>query len=98
MDFEWDRKKNARNIAERGIDFIWAAGIFLGPIIESVDARRDYGEVRWIAIGTADDIELVVVYTWRGTRRRIISARKAHDSERKRYRAVFPDRGKSPPG
>ncbi len=45
MDFEWDRKKNARNIAERGIDFMWASGIFLGPIIESVDARRDYGEV-----------------------------------------------------
>ena len=38
MDFEWDPKKNERNIAWRGIDFIWAAGIFLGPIVEQIVA------------------------------------------------------------
>jgi hypothetical protein len=98
MDFEWDPKKNERNIAWRGIDFIWAAGIFLGPIVEQIDTRRDYGETRWIAIGVVEDIELVVVYTWRASRRRIISARKADEDERERYRQVFPDLRKGPSG
>ena len=98
MDSEWDRDKNARNIAARGIDFSWAAGIFLGPVIEWVDARRDYGETRWIAIGAVEGIELVLVYTWRGARRPIISARRAHDRERERYREAFPEIGEDPSG
>ena len=98
MDFEWDPEKNERNIARRGIDFVWATGIFLGPIVERIDTRRDYGETRWIAIGAVEDMELVVVYTWRASRRRIISARKAHESERERYRQVFPDIRKGKPG
>ncbi len=98
MDSEWDVEKNERNIAERGIDFAWAVDIFLGPVIERMDTRRDYGEMRWIAIGAVDGLELVVVYTWRGSRRRIISARRAHDHERERYRQAFPEIGEDPSG
>jgi putative transcriptional regulator len=43
-----------------------------------VDNRRDYGEVRIIAIGLIDQRVHVCVYTLRGERKRIISLRRAH--------------------
>ncbi len=94
MAFEWDVAKNAANIAKHGIDFEDAIRIFDGPVLEKADARRDYGEARIIAFGVVNDRELAVVYTGRGERRRIISARRAHSRERKAYREAYP---KQPP-
>jgi uncharacterized DUF497 family protein len=91
MDFEWDEEKNKKNISRRGIDFQWAVGIFEEPTLERPDTRRDYGEARIIATGVVDAVTLTVVYTWRGNRRRIIAAWKAHDSERQKYRQLFPE-------
>jgi hypothetical protein len=43
-------------------------------------------EARWITLGSdATGRVLVVVYTWRGDNARLISARRATRSERKRY-------------
>jgi uncharacterized DUF497 family protein len=53
--------------------------------LERPDARRDYGEDRWVTIGLADAMELVVVYTQREERFRLISARKATIDERRAY-------------
>ncbi len=74
MDVEWDENKWESNIEERGIDFVRAAKIFDNPIIERLDDRKDYGEERYIAIGHWEEKFLVVVYTWSGKNRRIISA------------------------
>lgn len=90
MAFEWDSDKNATNIAKHGVDFEDAIRIFEGPILESTDERHEYGEARIIAFGVVDDRELAVVYTMRGGRRRIISARRAHRRERKAYREAYP--------
>lgn len=59
--------------------------------MERADSRRDYGEVRVIALGTAQDIVLTVIYTDQtepsGTvTRRIISARKGNRREREAYK------------
>lgn len=88
MRFTWDPRKSARNLAERGFDFAFAAALFTGPTVERVDARRDYGEVRRLAIGRVGSIILTVIYTDRsapdGTaERRIISARVSTRRERK---------------
>jgi len=91
MEFEWDSDKNEKNISRRGIDFQWAVGIFDGPTLERTDTRRDYGEARAIATGNVDGVILTVVYTERASRRRIISAWKAHDRERQKYRQLFPE-------
>ncbi|HLI12653.1 MAG TPA: BrnT family toxin [Alphaproteobacteria bacterium] len=89
--FEWDAAKDAENIRRRGLPFADAATIFGGPVLEVVDCRRDYGEVRIIAVGEAWNGEiLTVVYTWRGKTRRIISARTASRRERNGYRAQKP--------
>jgi len=54
-----------------------------------IDDRGDYGEVRWLTMGWAGPVLLVVAYTLRGADGdtiRIISARKANASERAYYR------------
>jgi uncharacterized DUF497 family protein len=79
---------------ERAFDFAFAASIFTGPTLERIDARRDYGEIRLIALGMAGDIPLTVVYTDRVEAgevvRRIISAQVSSRRERQVYRKVFP--------
>jgi uncharacterized protein len=82
MEFEWDEDKHQRNCRERGFGFDFAALIFDGPVIEKSDERKDYGELRILALGEAEGIVLAVTYTDRGDVRRIISARLASKKER----------------
>jgi hypothetical protein len=83
MLFEWDERKRKANLAKHHIDFLDAAKIFDGPVFENSDDR--HAEHRVVAVGLMEDIEIVVVFVYRGTRRRIISARRAHRSERQEY-------------
>lgn len=83
--FEWDLDKEAKNIAERGIDFTTAARIWGGRVLEQIDDRRDYGEVRILTFGKVDDRLMAVLFTWREPNRRIISARKANRREQRRF-------------
>jgi len=77
------REKRQLNLAKHYIDFQDAKGLFDGPVFERTESRQ--GEERTVAIGLMEDIEIVVVYVMRGNRRRLISARRAHRSERKDY-------------
>ena len=90
--FAWDEAKNSDNIEKHGLDFEDAKRIFAGPCLERPDRRRDYGEERWISVDAVDRHEIVVVYTWRGEKRRLISARRAHERERKEYRRALLER------
>jgi uncharacterized DUF497 family protein len=90
MRFAWDRKKSDANYRERGFDFAFASLVFDGPILMVEDARREYGERRFVAIGLADQIHITLVFTDRtGSKndiiRRIISARRSSRKERKLY-------------
>jgi uncharacterized DUF497 family protein len=49
--FSRDPRKSARNLANRGFDFAFAVGVFTGPTVERTDARKEYGELRRVAIG-----------------------------------------------
>lgn len=82
MEFEWDDNKHQANLRERGLGFDVAARIFNGPVTECEDRRRDYGERRIIAQGSVEGRQIIVVYTLRGERIRIISARVANKRER----------------
>jgi uncharacterized protein len=70
-----------------GFGFEYAARIFLGPTLERLDNRREYGEVRIQAIGRVIDDILFVVYTDRGDTRHIISARLASRKERRLWQS-----------
>src|SRR5271157_1001996 len=83
--FEWDDEKHLKNKVERGLGFDTASEIFSGFHLEWLDDRFNYGEERFIALGMVENRVLVVVYTWRQGRRRIISARKANKDEKATY-------------
>ena len=51
MEMEWDEQRRHTNIAKHGVDFVAAARVFDGPILEVEDRRRDYGEMRFLALG-----------------------------------------------
>ncbi|MGA2794801.1 MAG: BrnT family toxin [Roseiarcus sp.] len=82
MEFAWDEDKHHRNLRERGFGFDFAALIFAGPVIEKRDHRKEYGELRILALGEVEGIVLAVIYTDREDVRRIISARRASKKER----------------
>jgi uncharacterized DUF497 family protein len=90
MEFEWDVRKNEKNIQKHGIDFADAVLIFDGFVIECEDLRQDYGERRLRGIGCLGGQEIAVSYTLRDNRIRMISARRARKDERQKYRTLFP--------
>jgi uncharacterized DUF497 family protein len=84
--FEWDEAKAAENYAKHGVSFETAIKVFRDPFaIERLDDRDDYGEERFILIGTAEEGVVTVVYTERNGRFRIISARRATRHEQDDY-------------
>ncbi|MCC6299372.1 MAG: BrnT family toxin [Anaerolineales bacterium] len=85
MQFEWDENKRRANIQKHGIDFIDAVVIFNGDIVVILDERFDYSETRYIAFGLLKSKVIVVAYTERGEKVRIISARKALKHEESFY-------------
>ena len=83
--FEWDDAKNKINKIKHGINFKMAAKIFRDPYrIEEIDYLHSQDEERWKVIGIVDDV-LFVIYTKRGEKTRLISAREATENERRRY-------------
>jgi uncharacterized DUF497 family protein len=83
MDFEWDKTKNKQNIDKHGLSFELAPLIFGGLYVSREDDRKDYGETRYCAMGTLgpDDRVVIIAYTKRDTKIRIISMRKANRRE-----------------
>lgn len=90
MEHEWDENKNQLNIEKHSIGFGDAIQIFARPTLEKTDHRQDYGEERIVAIGLLAGKEVVVVYTVREEKRRIISARRANRDERAAYKTKYP--------
>ena len=86
MEFEWDDHKNESNVRKHGVSFELARRIFERPVLTWEDDRQDYGEDRYIGIGMIDEAAVIVVaYTRRAGRVRLISARPASRKERQRY-------------
>ncbi len=81
MDISFDPTKRAETLARRGLDFADAGAVFAGRTIAVQDARRDYGEDRFIPAGHLCKPCVVVVRTPREQSRRILSMRYAHAGE-----------------
>lgn len=85
MHIEYDEAKRAKTLQERGLDFADAADVFAGPTLDAGDDRADYGEQRFISMGSLHGRVVVIVWTPRGKGRRIISMRYANERERKNF-------------
>jgi uncharacterized DUF497 family protein len=87
VQFEWDAGKAARNLDDHGVSFEEAASVFGDPLAATVaDPDHSTDERRFITMGLAlTQRLLLVVHTDRENRTRIISARRATRTEKKKY-------------
>lgn len=85
LEFEWDEKKAKSNIRKHGVSFEEAAEAFLDPFFENGDASVDDERRDYIIGYSLSSRLLLIVYTERGHRNRIISARLVTQTERKSY-------------
>ena len=86
-EFEWDPIKAASNLQKHAVSFTEAATVFFDPLSITVpDPMHSLSEDRFVITGLSyQQRHLVVVHSDRGDRIRIISARLATSSERKKY-------------
>jgi uncharacterized DUF497 family protein len=83
---EWDPGKVRLNVRKHGVSFADAVASLEDEGALTMRDPFSDDEERWVTMGR--DVlgrVLVVVYTWRGERVRLISARKATARERRRY-------------
>ena len=86
---EWDDNKAEINRKKHGINFEKAAEIFLDEfLIDDLDEEHSDYEDRIKVIGMVEKV-LVVIYTERGEKYRLISARLANKREVKKYYGQF---------
>lgn len=85
MRITFDSVKRERTLAERGLDFVRAVEVFEGVCVTCDDNRQEYGEQRRVPVGYLDERLVVLVWTQRGSVRRIISMRKANEREIARF-------------
>ena len=82
---EWDDEKNKKNYKKHGLKFETAARIFLDENrIEEIDEVHSDFEERIKTVGRVGKI-LAVIYTERGEKYRLISARQADKNEEDEY-------------
>ena len=87
MKFEWDRDKEKLNIKKHAISFDEAVTVFYDPLSATfADPDHSIAEDRCITVGYSSQGRLFVIsHTGRGDAIRIINARSATASERKRH-------------
>ena len=86
MRVVWDEGKRRENISKHGIDFREAHEMFDGPILVALDIREDYGEDRFIGLGSIKDRVVVIAYSEpEEDTVRVISLRKANKNEREKF-------------
>lgn len=86
MQVEWDSGKARLNARKHGVALADAVTVLEDETALTMRDPFPEDEERWITLGLdAFGRVLVVVYTWRGERLRLISTRKATPREMRRY-------------
>ena len=86
VELEWDPRKAADNLRKHGVDFADAGTVLHDDRAITIRDAISDEEDRFVTLGMdALGRVLVVVYTWREDRPRLISARKATQLERRQY-------------
>ena len=87
--FDWDEGNLEKNWFRHGVSPLECEEVFFNqPLIVAPDERHSQKEDRFFSLGRTDrDRYLFVVFTLRGRKIRIISARDMNKKERKVYGA-----------
>lgn len=90
LAFEWHARKAAANVKKHGVSFEEASTIFGDENQLTIpDREHSFDEPRYLAIGrSGQDRLLIVCFTERGPKLRLISARVAEAWERREYEAA----------
>ena len=85
LAFEWDNNKAKQNLKKHGVSFEEASTVYADPLARTIlDPLHSGEEDRFVLLGESQGRRLlVVVFTERGDKIRIISARVATRRERK---------------
>jgi uncharacterized DUF497 family protein len=86
----FDPRKSERNVRLRGISFDRAAEFDFSAATFDQDTRRDYGEIRTLALGFIGETLHALVFTVRDGAIRVISLRRANRKERNKYANTEP--------
>ena len=87
LSFEWDKRKAESNLRAHGVSFGEATTVFGDPLSITIsDPDHSSVETRFLDIGLSCFGRLLVVsYTERANKIRLISARIAARNERRQY-------------
>ncbi len=85
MKITYDPAKNSKNIENRGLSFDKVVNFDFETAMRWQDIRKDYGEIRYCALGKIVDRVHALVYTRIDGGIRVISFRKANKREVKIY-------------
>ena len=91
MEFEWDAGKAASNLSKHGVSFAEAMTVLSDALEVTIsDPVHSDAELRFVSMGLSEVGRLLVVaYTERDQRIRIISARQATPRERRQYESKY---------
>ncbi|MBI1815398.1 MAG: BrnT family toxin [Deltaproteobacteria bacterium] len=97
MRFEWDPRKERRNLERHGIGFDEASTVFVDTLSITIpDPEHSDDEERWVIMGVSHRQRLLVVVHMEDDEQqivRIISARPADSGERREYEEGRPRKG-----
>jgi uncharacterized DUF497 family protein len=86
MEIEFDDNKAISNLKKHGVSFAEAEIALFDPQAMSIEDPDSELENRWVLVGIGSRLRLLtVIYTVRGERIRIISARQASKREVMNY-------------
>ncbi len=87
MEFKWNKDKAKANLSKHGVPFDEAKTVFDDPLyIDFHDPDHSDDEERYIIVGQSQQNRLLVVsYTERENKIRLISAREATRMEKQAY-------------
>jgi uncharacterized protein len=88
MKFEWDERKRAQIIEDRALDLASAYQFFDGRSAIHQPTPRN-AEERWKTTVRIESAFFTVVWTWRGANIRVITMRRAHEQEVRKYRETY---------
>ncbi len=87
LKFEWDLTKAAANFVKHKISFREAAVAMCGLVLTA--KAKSENEARFQSVCNCNGRIILVVWTLRAGRHRLISARRARKDEQERYRQAI---------